>query len=151
MRKSLASRLDTTRPRLSVTVTGTMTSFTCTLIDGACGCACGFCPSCAMARVVRSATLTARLSIRLPFYYGGCGMFRPRRRSTKLKAYGDLQQVTLTITHPTPRGLDVDGYFTPAEWSRSAQDDISLDEVRRALSTIPGSLSDALISLRQER
>jgi len=30
-------------------------------------------------------------------------------------------------------------------------DDIGLDEVRRALSTISGSLSEAVIALRQER
>ena len=40
---------------------------------------------------------------------------------------------------------------TPEEWAEAAHDDISLDEVRRALSTIPGSLSEAVIALRQER
>ena len=46
---------------------------------------------------------------------------------------------------------DPAGYFTPEEWAEAAHDDISLDEVRRALSTISGSLSEAVIALRQER
>jgi predicted DNA-binding antitoxin AbrB/MazE fold protein len=63
----------------------------------------------------------------------------------------DKQQVTVTITDPTTVGQDVAGYFSPEEWAEAAHDDISLDEVRRALSTISGSLSDAVIALRQER
>jgi predicted DNA-binding antitoxin AbrB/MazE fold protein len=50
----------------------------------------------------------------------------------------DERQVTVTITDPAIVGQDVAGY-------------ISLDEVRRALSTISGSVSDAVIALRQER
>jgi predicted DNA-binding antitoxin AbrB/MazE fold protein len=63
----------------------------------------------------------------------------------------ERQQVTVTISDPTTVGQDVAGYFTPEEWAEAALDDISLDEVRRALSTISGSLSDAVIALRQER
>ena len=63
----------------------------------------------------------------------------------------DRQQVKVTITDPTTVGQDVAGYFTTEEWAEAANDDISLDEVRRALSTISGSLSDAVIALRQER
>lgn len=63
----------------------------------------------------------------------------------------DKQQVTVTITDPTTVGQDVAGYFSPEEWEEAAHDDVSLDEVRRALSTISGSLSDAVIALRQER
>ena len=63
----------------------------------------------------------------------------------------DEQQVTVTITDPATVGQDVAGYFSPEEWAEAAHDDISLDEVRRALSTISGSLSDAVIALRQER
>jgi predicted DNA-binding antitoxin AbrB/MazE fold protein len=63
----------------------------------------------------------------------------------------DEQQVTVTITDPATMGQDVAGYFSPEEWAEAAHDDISLDEVRRALSTISGSLSDAVIALRQER
>jgi len=63
----------------------------------------------------------------------------------------ERQQVTVTITDPVTVGQDVAGYFSPEEWAEAAHDDVSLDEVRRALSTISGSLSDAVIALRQER
>jgi hypothetical protein len=63
----------------------------------------------------------------------------------------DGQQVTVTITGPATVGQDVTGYFSPEEWAEAAHDDVSLDEVRRALSTISGSLSHAVIALRQER
>lgn len=57
----------------------------------------------------------------------------------------------LTISDRTNVSQDLAGYFTPEEWAEATSDDISLDEVRRALSTIPGSLSEAVIALRQER
>ena len=63
----------------------------------------------------------------------------------------ERQQVTVTISDPTSASQDLAGYFTPEEWAEAAHDDISLDEVRRALSTITGSLSEAVIALRQER
>ena len=63
----------------------------------------------------------------------------------------EKQQVTVTISDPTNVGQDLVGYFTPEEWAEAVHDDISLDEVRQALSTIPGSLSEAVIALRQER
>ena len=63
----------------------------------------------------------------------------------------ERQQVTVTIGDPTNVGQDLAGYFTPEEWADAVHDDISLDEVRRALSTISGSLSEAVIALRQER
>ena len=63
----------------------------------------------------------------------------------------ERQQVTVTISDPTIFGEDVAGYFTPEEWAEAVHDDVSLDEVRRALSTISGSLSEAVIALRQER
>lgn len=63
----------------------------------------------------------------------------------------ERQQVTVTITDPTTVGPDVAGYFTLEEWAEAAHDDITLDEVRCALSTISGSLSEAVIALRQER
>ena len=40
---------------------------------------------------------------------------------------------------------------SPEEWSDAAQDDISLDAVRRALATIHGSLSEAVLEERRER
>ena len=67
----------------------------------------------------------------------------------------DKQQVTVTIGDPAIASQDagqaIAGYFTPEEWAEAVHDDISLDEVRRALSTISGSLSEAVIALRQER
>ena len=63
----------------------------------------------------------------------------------------DEQQVTVTITDATTVSKDVTGYFSPEEWEQAAQDDVSLEEVRRALSTIAGSLSEAVTALRQER
>jgi len=63
----------------------------------------------------------------------------------------ERQQVTVTISDPANASQDLAGYFTPEEWAEAVHDDISLDEVRRALSTIPGSLSEAVIALRQER
>jgi predicted DNA-binding antitoxin AbrB/MazE fold protein len=61
------------------------------------------------------------------------------------------QTATVTISEPSIVSQDLAGYFTPEEWAEAAYDDISLDEVRRALSTISGSLSEAVIALRQER
>ena len=63
----------------------------------------------------------------------------------------ERQQVTVTIGDPTNVSQDLAGYFTPEEWAEAVHDDIGLDEVRRALSTIRGSLSEAVIALRQER
>ena len=63
----------------------------------------------------------------------------------------ESQQVTVTITDTPTNGQDIAGYFAPEEWAEAAHDDITLDEVRRALSTISGSLSEAVIALRQER
>ena len=63
----------------------------------------------------------------------------------------ERQRVTVTITDPTTVDQDIAGYFTPEEWAEAAHDDVTLDEVRRALSTISGSLSEAVIALRQER
>jgi len=64
---------------------------------------------------------------------------------------GDRQQVTVTISDTAAIGPDVQGYFTPEEWSNAEDDDISLEQVRQALSTISGSLSEAVIALREER
>ena len=63
----------------------------------------------------------------------------------------ERQQVTLTITDADAVGHDVSGYFTPEEWSKAERDDVSLEQVREALSTISGSLSEAVIALREER
>jgi predicted DNA-binding antitoxin AbrB/MazE fold protein len=63
----------------------------------------------------------------------------------------ERQRVTVTITDAAPLGQDVKGYFTREEWSKAECDDISLEQVRQALSTISGSLSEAVIALREER
>jgi hypothetical protein len=63
----------------------------------------------------------------------------------------ERQPAAVTMSEPTIVSQDLAGYFTPEEWAEAAHDDISLDEVRRALSTISGSLSEAVIALRQER
>jgi predicted DNA-binding antitoxin AbrB/MazE fold protein len=63
----------------------------------------------------------------------------------------DKQQVTVTITDANTVGEDLAGYFSSVEWAEAAHDDVSLDEVRQALSGISGSLADAVIALRQER
>ena len=63
----------------------------------------------------------------------------------------DRQEVTVTIYDHgnTPPGHPL---LAPAdEWADSATDDISLDEVRRALSTIRGSLSETIIDERRDR
>ena len=46
---------------------------------------------------------------------------------------------------------DVAAYFEPREWEASKNDAISLAEVRRALSSIRGSLADAVIASRDDR
>jgi predicted DNA-binding antitoxin AbrB/MazE fold protein len=63
----------------------------------------------------------------------------------------ESRQVIVTTGDPAVGAQDVAGYFTPEEWAEAVHDDIGLDEVRRALSTISGSLSEAVIALRQER
>jgi hypothetical protein len=55
------------------------------------------------------------------------------------------------VTDQSVTSQDLAGYFTPEEWATAAKDDISLDDVRRALSTISGSFSEAIVALRQER
>lgn len=42
-------------------------------------------------------------------------------------------------------------YFDKDEWEASKRDEVSLEEVRRALSSIKESLSDAVIAVREER
>jgi hypothetical protein len=46
---------------------------------------------------------------------------------------------------------DVASYFEPEEWEAAKHDDISLQEVRHGLSSIPGSLAEAVIASREER
>ncbi len=59
----------------------------------------------------------------------------------------ERQQVTITVLDTLVHPL----LASPEEWAQSANDDISLDEVRKALSTMRGSLSGAILQERRER
>jgi hypothetical protein len=64
---------------------------------------------------------------------------------------GERQQVTVTISDAIELAPSHPLLVSPDEWSSAAHDDIGLDEVRRALSTIHGSLSEAVLDERRER
>jgi hypothetical protein len=64
---------------------------------------------------------------------------------------GERQQVTVTISDAINLSPSHPLLVSPDEWSDAAQGDVGLDEVRRALSTIPGSLSQAVLEERRER
>ena len=63
----------------------------------------------------------------------------------------DRQEVTVTISDEgnIPRNHPL--VASPDEWADAAGDSISLDEVRTALATIRGSLSEAVIEERRDR
>lgn len=63
----------------------------------------------------------------------------------------ERQQVTVTISDSSGISPDRPLLVSPDEWAEAANDDISVDEVRRALSTVHGSLSEAVIEERRER
>jgi len=63
----------------------------------------------------------------------------------------DLQEVTVTISDEGNIPRDHPLLASPDEWAAAASDDINLDEVRRALSTIRGSFSEAVIHERRDR
>jgi predicted DNA-binding antitoxin AbrB/MazE fold protein len=60
----------------------------------------------------------------------------------------ERQQVTLTISDSRVSNPLL---VSPDEWSDAASDDIGLDDVRQAMSTIHGSLSEAVLEERRER
>jgi predicted DNA-binding antitoxin AbrB/MazE fold protein len=60
----------------------------------------------------------------------------------------DHSQVTVTISDRTLFEGDASAYFSAEEWDRAKSDNVTLEEVRRALSSIDGSLSDAVIASR---
>ncbi len=64
---------------------------------------------------------------------------------------GERQQVTVTISDTAVASPNNSLLVSSEEWSDAAQDDIDLEEVRRALSTIRGSLSEAVLEERRER
>ena len=63
----------------------------------------------------------------------------------------DQARVMLTISEPTPFEGEASSYFSREEWAEALRDEISLADVRQALSTVDGSLSDAVVALREER
>ena len=75
------------------------------------------------------------------------GVLRP----LETLAISDSQHLLVTISDVPATAPDVAGYFEADEWEAAKRDDISLDEVRRALASIPGSLADAVIASREER
>jgi predicted DNA-binding antitoxin AbrB/MazE fold protein len=63
----------------------------------------------------------------------------------------DRQEVTVTISDEGNIARDHRLLASPEEWADAAGDPISLDEVRRALATIRGPLSKAVIEERRDR
>jgi predicted DNA-binding antitoxin AbrB/MazE fold protein len=63
----------------------------------------------------------------------------------------DHARLIVTIVDESAIGSDPSVYFSREEWQRAKADNITLEEVRRALSSIDGSLSDAVIEEREER
>ena len=61
------------------------------------------------------------------------------------------QHVFVTISGAAVGTDDLAGYFEPEEWEAAKHDDVSLQDVRRALSSIQGSLADAVVASREER
>jgi len=72
-------------------------------------------------------------------------------RSLESFALPNMQHVAVTISGAPVTADDVAGCFEPGEWEAAKHDEISLHEVRRSLSSIPGSLADAVIASREER
>jgi uncharacterized protein YqfB (UPF0267 family) len=64
---------------------------------------------------------------------------------------GERQQVTLTISDRIDVSSNHPLLVSSDEWSHAAQDDVTLDEVRQALATIHGALSQAVLEERRER
>ena len=63
----------------------------------------------------------------------------------------EQQEVTVTISDEGNIPRDHPLLASPEEWADAAGDPISLDEVRRALATIHGALSEAVIEERRDR
>lgn len=63
----------------------------------------------------------------------------------------EMQRVNVVIMDSLATDDDLAGYFAPEQWADAAHDRISRDDAREALSTISGSLSDAVAAQRQER
>jgi predicted DNA-binding antitoxin AbrB/MazE fold protein len=63
----------------------------------------------------------------------------------------EQQQVTITISDLADVTFDGSLLVSPEEWADAANDDVSLDQVRQALSTIRGSLSEAVLEECRDR
>jgi predicted DNA-binding antitoxin AbrB/MazE fold protein len=63
----------------------------------------------------------------------------------------ERQEVTVTISDHGNIPRDHPLLASSEEWANAAGDQVSLDEVRRALATIRGSLSEAVIEERRDR
>jgi predicted DNA-binding antitoxin AbrB/MazE fold protein len=63
----------------------------------------------------------------------------------------DHSRVTVTISDAMSCEGDASAYFSPEECERAQSDSLTPEEVRLALSSIEGSLSDAVIASRGER
>ncbi|BDC50355.1 hypothetical protein F183_A26710 [Bryobacterales bacterium F-183] len=59
-------------------------------------------------------------------------------------------RITLTVADKPQIPADLAWYMTQEEYEAALTDDITLEEVHAALSTIPGSLSDTIRELRDE-
>jgi predicted DNA-binding antitoxin AbrB/MazE fold protein len=63
----------------------------------------------------------------------------------------ERQEVTVTISDQGNIPRDHPLLAASEEWANAVEDQVSLDEVRRALATIRGSLSEAVIEERRDR
>jgi predicted DNA-binding antitoxin AbrB/MazE fold protein len=66
-------------------------------------------------------------------------------------ALEERQEVVITISDAHSAAPDHSFLISSEEWQDAADDDVSLDEVRAALSTIRGSLSEAILEERRDR
>ena len=55
----------------------------------------------------------------------------------------------IMVSSPAEQGLA--DYFSPEEWAAATEDTVTLEDVRQALSSIPGCLSDTVVASREER
>ena len=75
------------------------------------------------------------------------GVLRPLEPLT----ISNNRHVLVTIFDFPATAADIAGYFNPEKWEAAKHEDICLDEVRRVLASIPGSLADAVVASREER
>ena len=63
----------------------------------------------------------------------------------------ERQEVTVTISDERNIPRDHPLLASSEEWANAAGDKVGIDEVRRALATIRGSLSEAVMEERRDR